>query len=117
MTDVFYRVVFHLDEADGKKQEAVLRNINNLLNDLGPQQTKVELVAHGPGLDLLTNQTGLGERVQQLLGRGVIMAACHNTLQERNIPAERLLPGVTIIPSGIGEIVRREQEGWCYVRP
>ncbi len=117
MADRRYRVVVHLDEADARKQEAVLRNINNLLADLGAEQTQVELVAHGPGLDLLINQTELAQAVEELLARGVMMAACHNTLQGRAIPPERLLPGVIVVSSGIGELVRRQQEGWCYVRP
>jgi len=117
MPDPTYRVVFHLDEAERAKHEAILRNIRNLLDDLGAEQTRVELVAHGPGIDLLTGQTGLGEQAQALAARGVILAACHNTLRERQIPAERLLPGVTVVPAGIGEIVRREAEGWLYVRP
>lgn len=117
MPEPLYRVVVHLDEADRVKHESVMRNIRNLLDDLGAEQTQVELVAHGPGLDLLTGQTGLGEQAQELAARGVILAACNNTLRERKIPAERLLPGVTVVPAGIGEIVRREAEGWLYVRP
>lgn len=117
MPEPTYRVLFHLDEADRAKHESVLRNIRNLLDDLGADKTQVELVTHGQGLDLLTGQTDQGERVRELIEQGVTVAACNNTLRERHIPAERLLPGVTIVSSGVGELVRREAEGWLYVRP
>ncbi len=112
-----YRVIFHLDEADAKKQASVLRNIRNMLEDLGDDQTQVELVAHGPGLDIFLDQSTVVDGIEELLARGVIMSACRNTLHERNIAQERLLPGVQIVSSGIGELVRRQQEGWMYVRP
>ncbi len=112
-----YRVVVHLDEPDAKKHEAVLRNVRNLLEDLGEDRSEVELVAHGLGLDLLTGDTGLGGQLAELAARGVVLAACENTLRERGIPRERLLAGVSLVPSGIGELVRRQREGWQYVRP
>jgi intracellular sulfur oxidation DsrE/DsrF family protein len=117
MTEPLYRVLFHLDESDGKKQEAVLRNVNNLLDDLGPEQAQVELVTHGPGIELLTGQTGLADQVRKLIDRGVIMAICNNTLRERRIPREQVLPGAQVVSSGVGELVRRQREGWLYVRP
>ncbi|HVB21125.1 MAG TPA: hypothetical protein VNG51_04185 [Ktedonobacteraceae bacterium] len=86
-----YRVIIHFDEADEKKQVSVLRNVRNVLEDLGADQTQVELVAHGPGLDIFLDQSTVADGVAELLARGVIMAACRNTLRERNIAPERLL--------------------------
>lgn len=117
MPEHLYHVVFHLDEAEPAKHEAVLRNISNLLDDLGQERTEVELVAHGPGIDLLIGKTGQAERLSQLAQRGVVLAACANTLRERQIPHEQLVAHVTIVSSGVGELVRRQQEGWQYVRP
>ncbi len=112
-----YRVLIHVDEGDPAKHAAVLRNVANLLDDLGADQTQIEIVAHGLGLDLLTNASGYAAQVGALHARGVMLAACHNTLRERQIDPVTLLPGVIIVPSGIGELVRRQQGGWLYVRP
>lgn len=117
MEERTYRVVVHLDESSPEKHQEVLRNITNLLNDLGPEQTQVELVTHGPGIDLLLQGSSFAEQVRQLQDRGVVMAVCHNTLRGRSIPEERVLPGATVVPAGIGELVRRQREGWQYVRP
>lgn len=112
-----FHVLFQLDEGEEHKQESVLGNVSHLLDDLGEDRTVVELVCHGPGLTLLTGETGFAQQVATLVTRGVAMAACSNTMQARGVPRERLLPSVTIVSSGVGEIVRRQQEGWQYVRP
>ena len=44
-------------------------------------------------------------------------AACENTLREKGIPKESLLPGVATVPSGAAEVVRRQQDGFGYFRP
>lgn len=112
-----YRVVVHLTEGDPARQEAALRNITNLLTDLGPAQTEVVLVTHGPGVSALTGETGLAGQVARLAAQGVTLAACQNTLQARGLDSGALLPHVAVVPSGIAEVVRRQHERWLYVRP
>ena len=46
-------VVVHLAEAGAQRRSAILRTVLNLRADLGPD-VPVELVAHGPGVALLT---------------------------------------------------------------
>lgn len=52
-----------------------------------------------------------------LISRGVMVAACENTLEANGIDRDRLAAGVVTVLSGIGELVRKQQEGWAYVRP
>jgi len=112
-----YRVLVHLDDGERPRHEAALRTIANLLDDLGAENIQVEVVAHGPGLDLLTGETGLAVPVIQLVARGVALVACRNTLRARQLSPDHLLPHVALVPSGIGELVRRQAEGWLYIRP
>ena len=109
-------VVVHLDEEGADKYRAVLRNVGNLLADLG-DQARVELVAHGPGIGLCLADSSLAEDLHDLIGRGVVVAACENTLEMKGIARERLAAGVVTVPSGMGELVRKQQKGWAYVRP
>lgn len=109
-------VVVHLDEADPDKHEAVLRNIGHMLSELG-ENTPVELVAHGPGLAVTRSGAAHEKQVMELLGRGVSVAACGNTMRRQNLTADDLIPGVRVVPAGIAQIVRRQREGWAYVRP
>lgn len=109
-------VVVHLDEDGDDKYRAVLRNVANLVTDLGGQAT-VELVTHGPGIGVCLADSLLAEDLQDLIGRGVVAAACEHTIDARGIARERLAAGVVTVPSGMAELVRRQQKGWAYVRP
>ncbi|WP_182358631.1 DsrE family protein [Tomitella gaofuii] len=109
-------VVVHLPEADPQRQAAVLRNTANLIRALGPD-TEVEVVTHGPGVELCTGETGLAETVARLRGQGATVCACANTLTARKLSEDDLLPGVAVVDSGVAHLVRRQREGWSYLRP
>lgn len=111
-----YRVIFQVAESDPTLHEAALRNVRNVAVDLGPD-AELAVVAHGAGISLVTGESGLEQEVAELVKQGVDVLACRNTMNRKQIPDERLLPQVGIVTSGIGELVRRQHEGWAYVRP
>ncbi len=113
-----YRVVFHLDEGGRGRADLVLRNIANLLADLGADNVEVELVANGEGLLALLKTPNLhGETVVRLAAQGVRIAACATAARHLGLTREALLDPVALVPSGIGELVRKQAEGWAYIRP
>lgn len=109
-------VVVHLDEAEPAKHAAVIRNILNLLADLD-DGSPIVLVAHGPGLDAVVQGSHNTDGIEELVRREVEIAACANTLRSRGLDESGLLPGVRVVPAGVGEIVRRQRQGWAYLRP
>ena len=109
-------VVVHLDESDPEKHASVLRNIVHLVEELGGG-TEVELVVHGPGLDAVLANAPHADRVRTLLERGVSVAACSSTMQGRDVAPDALIHGVHVVPAGVAELVRRQRQGWAYVRP
>ena len=109
-------VVVHLNEADPDKHSAVLRNVLNLRADLGPD-VPVEVVVHGAGLGIALAGSAKAGHIAELVADGVAFAACENTLRSRDLSAEQLLPGVVVVPSGVGELARRQLSGWAYLRP
>lgn len=78
---------------------------------------QVELVTHGPGIGLCLPGSASAEAVQALMARGVAVAACENTLRSQDMDRGRLAEGVVTVPSGIGELVRKQHQGWAYLRP
>ena len=62
-------------------------------------------------------RTELADDVAALINQGVRFVACQNTMRQRSIRPEDLLPGVGTVPSGAYEIVRRQQEGYSYFKP
>ena len=111
-----YRVVFQVSEADLGLHEQVLRNVANTMADLG-EGTRVAIVAHGPGLQLVLGATGQSDALAELVSAGVELLACGNTMRRLDVTDDQLLPGVAVVSAGVAEIVRRQQDGWAYVRP
>lgn len=110
-----YRAIFHLDEADDFRIKLVLNNINNLLDDL--DDVKIELVANAQGVKLLQKDKAHQERLVKLQNRGVTLVAGNKSLQSLLLEPEDLLERVKTVPSGVGELVQKQQEGWSYIRP
>ena len=114
--DADYRAVVHFNDADPDKQSAALRNVRNLRADLGPD-ARIEIVVHGPAIGLAAAGHRLERTLRDLVESGVGLAACGNSLRSQHVGEETLLTGVTVVSSGVGHLVRRQHEGWAYVRP
>lgn len=111
-----HRVVWQITEGGPEAGERLLRSLTNLLADLDGEGAEVEVVAQGPGLDLLLPRTGLADQVGGLRSRGVRFLACENTLRSRQLGVDDLLPGVSSVTSAVGHLVRRQSQGWSYLR-
>jgi intracellular sulfur oxidation DsrE/DsrF family protein len=113
-----YRVLFHLNESSACKVEGVLGNVEHLLDELGQEGLAVEVVAHGDGIAALRQAANPhADAIARLAGRGVRFAACQNTMKRQGLEASDLLRVAEMVPSGVAELVRRQAEGWAYVRP
>jgi intracellular sulfur oxidation DsrE/DsrF family protein len=112
-----FRAVVHVNFADGEQQRHGLRNVANMLKGAGAGP-EIEVVCHANGIGLLVrDRTQCAAEVASLIGDGVRFVACENTMRERSIAREALLPGVATVPSGAVEIVRKQQEGHGYFKP
>ena len=112
-----YRVVFHVTENNPEKWNIVLNNVGNIQKDLGKQNVTVEIVTHGPGIAMLKAESKVGPRLAQALDNNVVLDACENTMRAANVKKEDMYPGVSFVPSGVTHILKRESEGWLYLRP
>lgn len=118
------RVLVHVTNNDPKRLLQALQDIEGLMHyyrDNG-QRARVEVVANGPGLDLLRSDTSqFSEQIAHLQKQygNLKFAACQNTIdhvrEEQGIKVP-LLPGVIVIDSGMAEIMRRQTEGWTYLQ-
>lgn len=111
------RVVVHVDDACADRQRLALGNVANLLDDVGDDAAELEVVFNGPAISALTAGSDLMADLSTLQARGVALLACRNSMVAAGISSEDLTPGVAVIPSGISRLVRRQHDGWAYVRP
>lgn len=113
-----YKALYILNQSDDKKIKAVLRNINNALEDPRLKgKLQVELVAFGDGVEIFKKSNHYDTLLQKLQKKGVILAECLNTMKERNINKDELWPFISYVPSGNGEIIIRQYQGWAIVHP
>ena len=113
-----YKALYILNESGDKKIRAVLRNINNALEDPRLKgKLQVELVAFGDGVELFKKANHYDTLLTVLQSKAVILAQCENTLRERKISKDELWPFISYVPSGNGEIIIRQYQGWAVVHP
>ncbi|HJW16675.1 MAG TPA: DsrE family protein [Flavisolibacter sp.] len=113
-----YKALYVLNQSDDKKIRGTIRNINNALEDPRLKgKLQIELVAFGDGVELYKKTNHYDTLLTVLQGKGVLLVQCENTLRERKISKEELWPFISYTPSGNGEIIIRQQEGWAVVHP
>lgn len=113
-----YKALYILDQSDNKKIHMVVKNINNALKDPRLKgKLQIELIAFGDGTEIYKKTNHYDTLLLALKNKGVILAQCENTVRERHISKEDLWPFISYVPSGNGEIIIRQYQGWAIVHP
>jgi intracellular sulfur oxidation DsrE/DsrF family protein len=111
-----HKVVIQLNSADTAAWGGVIGNIKNL-SKIWPTNLNIEVVVHGKALDfLVASKSHLVNDVEQLSKKGIIFSACENTMGKYGITKQMLIPSVFTVPSGVGEVILKQEEGWSYLR-
>lgn len=109
-------IVMQLTSADTVVHKGLIRQLNNLKNGWG-DTVNIEVVCHGPGIELLmNNKTKLSTQISQLQKRGIDFVACENTMLEKKINKDEIVPNMTFVRMGIGEIILKQEQGWHYIK-
>ncbi|MBC6609265.1 DsrE family protein [Hymenobacter sp. BT188] len=113
-----YHVVYHLDSDDPKLIKMTLRNMKNALEDPRLKgKLEMQLVAYAGGVNVFRKDQAYEPELQALKAQGVILTQCLNTMKERNISKEELFPFISYVPTGNGELIIRQAQGWALVHP
>jgi intracellular sulfur oxidation DsrE/DsrF family protein len=109
------KVVFHLTSNDTLVQKAMVKQLQNFL--IAAPNAQLEVVCHNNGISFLQSAiTKQGEKIVELKSKGVDFVACENTLRERKIKREELVPDCRTVPAGIVEVVMKQDKGWAYIK-
>src|SRR5579862_4798709 len=112
-----HRVVIEVTSGGSFALGGLLESVDNLRKAFAPEPIAVEIVCRGEALDLLLKSNNpLSARVKKEMGQGVKFAACGNTMRGRGISRARLIQDVIVVPAGIAEAVRKQEDGWSYLR-
>ena len=117
---VEHRLALQLSDATPAKQALVLSVANNVLKSYGPDKVAIEIVALGPGLELLHEGNPNAVRIRSLAAQGVRFDACMNTLttieRETGKPYV-LLPEAHRVEAGVVQLMTLHEHGYTIIRP
>lgn len=113
-----YNVVLHVDQKNSDILKMALRNAANYLKALTNEKFEIVIVANAGAVLLFTeNLSELRKNFEELLERGISFRICANALAENGIARDQLWPGCDIVPAGIVELVKLQNEGFAYIKP
>jgi len=111
------RVVFQVSDNDPAKWSLALNNARNVQQDLGNDNVQIEIVAYGLGLGMLKSESKVADRLAQALDNNVGLIACENTMTNTKVTRDDMYGGIAYVKAGVTHIMKRQQEGWAYIRP
>ena len=115
-----HKIVLQLSDNDVRKQNLVISVANNLLKAYAPDKVAIEVVAFGPGIELLRSESPARKQVESLISQGVRFDVCLNTIDTIERETGRrpeIMPGATPVQVGVGQILFLTENGYSLVRP
>lgn len=103
-------VIFHLNQLE--RFDHCYANIKNLRTEsIGI----VELLINGDAIQLLIRDDV--SKITDLLNHGTKISACANSLRAHGIDSSILPQGVVVVPTGVFELIKKQNEGFSYIKP
>lgn len=110
-----HRIVMQLTSGDTLVHKNLMKQFKNMLE--ASPTLQLELVCHGPGMDLLmTDRSIVAGKVKEFAGKGITFLACDNTIRERQLDPTKVLAEAGHVKAGIIHIVERQEDGWSYIK-
>ena len=122
-----HHVAIQVDQNDPVVMNQALNNANNVIDYYRDknEDVDVDIVAYGPGLHMLRADTSpVQDRIKQLkemvFPGKIRFSACDITkkgMEKTEGHAISVVPGATVVPSGVVHLMELQEHGWSYVRP
>ena len=112
-----HRIVLQVSDNDPSRWTLALNNAKNVQADVGAEQVQIEIVAYGPGLQMLKADSPVAGALAGALDASINLIACENTMQNTKVTRDEMYGGISYVQAGVTHIMRRQQEGWAYIRP
>jgi hypothetical protein len=117
MEGLRYRAVFHLDEDDEERAHLTLANMRNVCEELDAVNVELMLVINGTALRQFQESSVHSELLEDLKAKNVLFRACRRSLKRCEMSESDLIEHFTFVGSGVAELVKRQNEGWGYIKP
>jgi intracellular sulfur oxidation DsrE/DsrF family protein len=113
-----YDVLYIINFNDEKRIRGTFRNIEIAMEDPRLKgKLHAELLCCGDGVAVYQKNGVFEPILKDLMGKGVVLVQCSNTLTERQIDKSSLFSFILFVPSGPGEVILRQYDGWAIMHP
>lgn len=110
--------VMQMTAAEELQQRRAFLQIAKVLEDIGPDKVKIEVVAYEGGIvSLLANNSGSAGLVASLSRQGVKFKACRISMRASDLSEADFPLEVEFVPAGAPEMIRLQVQGARYWRP
>ncbi len=110
-----HKIIFQLTSGDTTAHKQLIKQFNNILS-VSPT-TKIEVVCHGAGLEMLVSgKTIVEDKIKILADKGVVFNACEFSIKERKVDRSKIISVSGFVSAGIVEIVSKQEQGWSYIK-
>lgn len=111
-----HHLVIQLNTGDTLIWNGMMKNLKNLKAGWG-DSVQVEVVVHGPGIQfMMKEKTTQAAGIATFKKMGIEFVVCENTMRERKVSKEQLLPEAGFVKMGVGEIILKQEAGWSYLK-
>jgi intracellular sulfur oxidation DsrE/DsrF family protein len=100
--------------SDNSRALQAIKSVLNLRNDI--KDAEIEVVFNQDAIKSLIKGNEYEKMINELFKNDITVIGCRNSMNTLGIKDEQLISGIKIVPAGVGEIVRKQSEGWIYLR-
>ena len=117
------KVLYHVDGKDPEVAKYALALINKHIEaEGGPDKIDVELVVHGPAIELFDKDKmdpEMKKRFDAIIEKGVHAEMCQVSMKLYNKTLDNLVKGfvATLHPVAVKRIADLQKEGYIYIKP
>ncbi|MBS1135426.1 MAG: hypothetical protein H6R02_2567 [Burkholderiaceae bacterium] len=108
-------VIIQVSTPEQRIWNQAINYVENLQELYGKDNVEIEIIALGWGIGLLKFDSPLATRVADSMKRGAKLQACEVTMGRQKLTKQDMLPDIGYVPAGLGQIIKRQKEGWSYI--
>ena len=117
---VEHRIALQLSDSDPVRQGLIVSIAYKLLEVYGPDSIDVQVVAFGPGIELLKADNPRRQQIDSLIAQGVTFNICGytlDTIERKTGKRPEINPKAKLVPAGVPFLLSLAEKSYTIVRP
>jgi len=110
------KTVFHVADGADDVQNAAIRYATGIFEDESVTMDAVAVVANASGIELVRSDSDYAEEITKLSEDTVEFVACEKSMQAAGLTRDDILDVVETAPTSVGELTRRQEDGFHYIK-